>query len=90
MLLVRRPVMARTDPEGYGWVRVLTESHIPFDEIKLAEVTPELLTRYETVILPDVNQLSPAQGEMLDGFAQNGGTVVAPARPGALPAWAPR
>lgn len=84
VLLARRPVMARTDPEGYGWVRVLTESHIPFDEIKLAEVTPELLTRYETVILPDVKQLSPAQGEMLDGFAQNGGTVVATGTTGGL------
>ena len=77
VLLVRRPVMARTDPESYGWIRILTESHIPFDEVKLLELTPELLTRYETVILPDVKQFTAEQASMLDGFAQNGGTVVA-------------
>lgn len=38
-VLVRSGMMAREDPEGYGWVRALTESHIPFDEIKAAELT---------------------------------------------------
>lgn len=84
VLLARRPVMARTDPEGYGWVRVLTESHIPFDEVKLAELTPELLVRYQVIILPDVKQLPPAQAAMLDGFARHGGTVVATGTAGGL------
>lgn len=38
-VLVRSGMMAREDSEGYGWVRALTESHIPFDEIKAAELT---------------------------------------------------
>lgn len=77
LLLVRRPVMARTDPEGYGWIRVLTESHIPFDEIRIAEITPDILARYDTVVLPGVQQLPAAQAAMVDSFVQSGGTVIA-------------
>lgn len=77
LLLVRRPVMARTDPEGYGWVRILTESHIPFDEIKVAELTLDIPARYDTVVLPGVQQLPAAQAAMVDSFVQSGGTVIA-------------
>lgn len=76
LLLVRRPVMARTDPEGYGWIRILTESHIPFDEIRIAELTPDILARYDTVVLPGVQQLPAAQAAMVDSFVQSGGTVI--------------
>ena len=77
VLLVTKPIMARSDPEVYGWVRALTESHIPFDEVKLAELTPELLRRWDVVILGDVKQCNPQQAAMLDEYAAQGGTVLA-------------
>ena len=76
VLLVNRPVMARNDPESYGWIRALTESHIPFDEMKLAELKPELLHRWDVVILPDLKKLTQEQAEMFDAYAGQGGTVL--------------
>lgn len=90
VLLVTKPIMARSDPEVYGWVRALTESHIPFDEVKLTELTPELLRRWDVVILGDVKQCSPQQTTMLDAYAAQGrhcaGKQGAPRRCNAL-AW---
>lgn len=77
VLLVTKPIMARSDPEVYGWVRTLTESHIPFDEVKPAELTPELLHRWDVVILGDVKQCSPQQTTLLDAYAAQGGIVLA-------------
>lgn len=77
VLLVTKPIMARSDPEVYGWVRALTESHIPFDEVKLAELTPELLHRWDVVVLGDVKQCSPQQTAMLDEYVAQGGIVLA-------------
>lgn len=76
VLLVNRPVMARNDPESYGWIRALTESHIPFDEMKLAELKPELLHRWDVVILADLKKLTQEQAEMFDTYAEQGGTVL--------------
>ena len=68
VLLVNKPILARSDPENYGWVRALTESHIPFDEVKLAELTPELLLRWNVIILGDMKKLTPAQVSMFDSY----------------------
>lgn len=86
VLLVTKPLMARSDPEIYGWVRALTESHIPFDEVKLTELTPELLRRWDVVILGDIKQCSPQQTTMLDAYAAQGGIVLAS---GSAPAQSP-
>lgn len=75
--LVHRGIMALNDPEAYGWIRALTESHIPFDERKLAELTEEELGRWDVVILGDIGNLSPDQARLLDAFAGRGGTVLA-------------
>ncbi|MCD8340766.1 MAG: beta-galactosidase [Clostridiales bacterium] len=77
VLLVHKGLLARSDPEVDGWIRALTAGHIPFDEVKLAELTPDLLAGKEVVLLPDAKMLRDDQAAMLDGFAQNGGTVVA-------------
>ena len=77
VLLVNKPIMARSDPENYGWVRALTESHIPFDEVKLAELTPELLLRWNVIILGDMKKLTPVQVSMFDSYVEQGGTLLA-------------
>lgn len=68
----------RMSPEEMGWVRILTESHIPFDELPLSELkdaTP--LAGKTLVILPDAARLSEAQAAALDAFVQAGGTLLA-------------
>ena len=77
-VLVRSGMMGREDPEGYGWVRVLTESHIPFDEIKAAELSdPKQLQGKELLILGDMRGASPKLLALADEFARQGGTVIA-------------
>ncbi len=75
VLLVRKGSMG-SDPEIYGWVQALTESHIPFDEAKLSGLTLEQLESKRLVILGGVGKLPEGQKVLLDGFAQGGGTVV--------------
>ena len=58
-------------------MRALTESHIPFDEVKLAELTPELLLRWNVIILGDMKKLTPAQVSMFDSYVEQGGTLLA-------------
>jgi hypothetical protein len=66
------------DPEARGWIRALSEGHIPLDEAQLEHiVSPESLARYRTVILPDMKYLSDSQAGIFDEFARGGGTVLA-------------
>lgn len=76
-LLIEKPLMGRNDPEADGWVQVLSQLHIPFDEQKIAEVSEDLLQRYDAVILADVNAMSDSQCAMLDAFVESGGRLIA-------------
>ncbi len=76
-LLIEKPLMGRNDPEADGWVQVLSQLHIPFDEQKIAEVSEDLLQRYDSVILADVNAMSDTQCAMLDAFVESGGRLIA-------------
>lgn len=75
--LIQKGGMARSDPEVYGWIQALSESHVPFDEIKLPELTAEALRGKKVVVLGDVKNLPEAQAAVLDEFAANGGAVIA-------------
>lgn len=77
VLLVHKPLMARIDPEAAGWIKALTACHIPFDEVKLGELSEELLRDKDCVILPDAANLKDGQIAMLDAFVQNGGQLIA-------------
>lgn len=77
-VLVQTGDWQRMDDEAKGWVRILTESHIPFDEISLAALNdPAPLAGKKLVILPDAARLTGAQANVLDSFAEAGGTVLA-------------
>ncbi len=77
VVLVQKGGLGHGDPEAQGWVQALTESHIPFDEVKLADLKPEKLHGKKAVVLGGVGKLPEALGTLLDGFAQAGGTVIA-------------
>lgn len=77
VVLVQKGGLGHGDPEAQGWVQALTESHVPFDEVKLADLKPEKLQGKQVVILGGVGKLPEAMGTLLDGFAQEGGTVIA-------------
>ena len=77
VLLTVKSRQSRLDPESYGWIRALTASHIPFDEVKASGLCESSLKGKRTVILADVGNLTEKQGTLLDAFARDGGTVVA-------------
>ncbi len=78
VVVMRKTKWQQKDPEVYGWIRALTESHIPFDELFLSELNDlGQLNGKEFVVLGDIKFLSDQQAEILDDFAANGGIVIA-------------
>jgi hypothetical protein len=66
------------DPEARGWVRLLTEIHVPLEEAQLGSVHDlEQLRPFRLVILPDLAVISDEQAAILDSFARRGGIVLA-------------
>lgn len=77
VLLVDKPLLSRVDAEVSGWIRALSENHIPFDEMKLSEITPEMLTSKKLVILADTRLISDKSAEMFDRYVESGGVLLA-------------
>ncbi len=75
-VLVQKGGLGRGDPEAQGWLQALTESHIPFDEVKLPALTAKALQGKKVVVLGGTGKLPEAQKTILDQFAREGGTVV--------------
>ena len=77
VMLIHRNMMGRFDHETFGWIRALTESHIPFDEIRHSELkSVEQLSGKKIAILCDAKQLNAQQAELLDAFVENGGIML--------------
>lgn len=76
-VLLRRNDRWVVTEEEKGWIRVLTEAHIPFAEVLASQYAQADLSRYELVILPDSAYLTPAEAEATDAFVRRGGTVLA-------------
>ena len=78
VVLLQTGSWQRMEDEARGWVRVLTESHIPFDEILLASLqTAAQLAGKRLAILPDAPRLTGAQAALLDEFVEAGGILLA-------------
>lgn len=60
-----------------GWFTALTRAHIPFDVILDPHLTPDVLSRYRTLILPNAACLSDSQIDAVINFVQQGGGLVA-------------
>ncbi len=76
-VLLARDSYQIPNPEERGWVRLLTELHIPFDETLTASLGNKLKDGYSMIILPEKPRLSPEICEALASFISEGGTVVA-------------
>lgn len=76
-VLLKRTHRWVISPEEKGWVRTLTECHIPFAEILPTEFMDVDLKRYRLLILPDIKYISPEEAEKIDGFVRGGGKVIA-------------
>jgi len=63
--------------EEKGWIRVLTESHVLFDEVLLNEFLDVNTRKYKAIVLPNIKYLSDLQAVKLDEFAEKGGKVIA-------------
>lgn len=63
--------------EERGWIRVLTERHIPFDETLSGGIGKTDLDRYWAVILPDKGRLDPKSVAALRAYVERGGTLLA-------------
>jgi hypothetical protein len=51
-VLLLRDSFAEAASEERGWIRALTESHIPFDEASVDDFIEDSLARYKAVVLP--------------------------------------
>ncbi len=66
------------DLESLGWLRALTESHVPFDEVYLDNLKDiNQLAGKDLVILGDLKAVSNSQAALFDRFVQDGGTLLA-------------
>jgi hypothetical protein len=63
--------------EEQGWIRILTEAHMLFDEIVYTAFSGEWLGKYEAVILPDIKVLPGDCAKALDTYVENGGILIA-------------
>ncbi len=63
--------------EFAGFFYCLTRNHVPFDVLRDADLQPEVLRRYDTVVLPNVACLEAGWCAALLDFARRGGTVLA-------------
>ena len=76
-VLLRRTHRWVISPEEKGWVRALTESHIPFAEILPTEFMETDLHRYKLLILPDIKFVTEEEGRKIDEYVKSGGKVLA-------------
>jgi hypothetical protein len=81
VLLVRRrgPGLTR---EERGWIRMLSESHYLFDEVRIESLRGIDLSKYRTLIVPDVLYMSDEQARAIDAFVSSGGSLLATGRSG--------
>lgn len=76
VVLVQKGGLGHGDPETQGWLQALTESHVPFDEVKLPNLTAEKLRGKRVVVLGGIGKLPETQKTLLDQFAREGAMVV--------------
>ena len=75
----QHPVIGKTEfpAEYYGWYHLLTQQHYLFDCIRVNAIEAVPLEKYQTIILPDVQNVSDSAAAKLDRFAEAGGIVIA-------------
>ncbi len=63
-----------------GWARLMIEEHLPWDFVVAEYITtPEVLAKYDLVVLPNIANLSDRCCEMIRAYVRGGGHVLATA-----------
>lgn len=73
-VLLLRDSYTIPNPEERGWITILTQLHIPFDEVLSSDFEKKELTNYSLIILPEKNRI---KCEKINEYVQNGGNVLA-------------
>ncbi len=70
---------ARAKVEDYalGWYQALIEARIPFEMVHDRLLDSAHISRFKTLILPNIAALSDAQCDQLRAFVKNGGNLIA-------------
>jgi hypothetical protein len=68
---------AKLEDYALGWYQALVESRIPFDMVHDRLLDPANLSRFKTLILPNIAVLSDSQCDQLRAFVKRGGNIVA-------------
>ncbi len=76
-VLLKRTHRWVASPEEKGWIRTLTECHIPFAEILPTEFAEVNLSRYRLLILPDIKSVTKEEAKQIDEYIKEGGRVIA-------------
>lgn len=62
---------------GLGFYQALIEARVPFEMVHDRQLDPEHLSRFRTLILPNIAALSTDQCERIQAFVRSGGSIVA-------------
>jgi hypothetical protein len=60
-----------------GWYQALVEGRVPFEMVHDRLLSPERLSRFRTLILPNITSLSTGQCDQIRAFVAAGGSIVA-------------
>jgi hypothetical protein len=72
-----KDTQAKVEDYALGWCSMLTESRIPFEMVHERLLTPANISRFRTLILPNIACLSNAQAQQLRDFVHAGGNLIA-------------
>jgi len=77
VLVVRNGGNDQLTEESKGWIKALTESHIPFGEVGPNVIKEETdLSAFKAVIIPCLEKVPAPLAAKLDAFVSQGGTLI--------------
>ena len=65
------------NPEERGWIRLLTELHIPFDETLSSALVNKIKQNYKLIVLPEKPRLSAELCNLLNIYISENGMIIA-------------
>ncbi len=76
-LIIRNGGNDQLNDEAKGWIRVLTEHHIPFGEISPSVIKKDTdLSGKRLIIVPSLQKVPEVLSSKLDAFVRVGGTLI--------------